>query len=69
MLQADSEETYLAWVTAMQQAIGAAIQRGMSVAANINQHELQSRDNKGPVRPLIKLKSRRVLAFYTIDLC
>lgn len=57
MLQADSEETYLAWVTAMQQAIGAAIQRGMSVT-NINPHELQSRDNKGPIRPLIKLKSR-----------
>lgn len=59
MLQADSEETYLTWVTAMQQAIGAAIQRGMSVAANINPHELQSRDSKGPARPLlIKLKSR-----------
>lgn len=59
MLQADSEETYLAWVTAMQQAIGAAIQRGMSVvAANINPHELQSRDSKAPARPLIKLKSR-----------
>lgn len=59
MLQADSEETYLAWVTAMQQAIGAAIQRGMSVTANTNPHELQSRhDSKGPARPLIKLKSR-----------
>ncbi|XP_011163898.2 arf-GAP with coiled-coil, ANK repeat and PH domain-containing protein 2 [Solenopsis invicta] len=57
MLQADSEETYLAWVTAMQQAIGAAIQRGMSVAANINPYELQSRD-RGPARPLTKLKSR-----------
>ncbi|XP_071634413.1 arf-GAP with coiled-coil, ANK repeat and PH domain-containing protein 2 isoform X1 [Temnothorax longispinosus] len=58
MLQADSEETYLAWVTAMQQAIGAAIQRGMSITANINPHQLQSRDNKGSARPLTKLKSR-----------
>jgi len=58
MLQADSEETYLAWVTAMQQAIGAAIQRGLSVAANINLHELQSRDSKGPARPLTRPKSK-----------
>ncbi|XP_071557188.1 arf-GAP with coiled-coil, ANK repeat and PH domain-containing protein 2 [Temnothorax nylanderi] len=58
MLQADSEETYLAWVTAMQQAIGAAIQRGMSVTANVNPRQLQSRDNKGSARPLTKLKSR-----------
>lgn len=56
MLQADSEESYLAWITAMQQAIGAAIQRGMSVVANINPHELQSRDS--PTRPLTRLKSR-----------
>lgn len=56
MLQADSEESYLAWITAMQQAIGAAIQRGMSVVANINPHELQSRDS--PARPLTRLKSR-----------
>ncbi|XP_011880640.1 PREDICTED: arf-GAP with coiled-coil, ANK repeat and PH domain-containing protein 2 [Vollenhovia emeryi] len=58
ILQADSEETYLAWVTAMQQAIGAAIQRGMSVAANVNPHQLQSHDSKHPARPLTKLKSR-----------
>ncbi|XP_011703691.1 PREDICTED: arf-GAP with coiled-coil, ANK repeat and PH domain-containing protein 2 [Wasmannia auropunctata] len=58
MLQADSEETYLAWVTAMQQAIGAAIQRGMSIVANINPHELQSRDSKGPARSLTRPKSR-----------
>lgn len=58
MLQADSEETYLAWVTAMQQAIGAAIQRGMSIGASVNPHELQLRDNKGPVRRLTKPRSR-----------
>jgi len=58
MLQADSEETYLAWVTAMQQAIGAAIQRGLSVAANINLLELQSRDSKGPARSLTRPKSK-----------
>lgn len=58
MLQADSEETYLAWVTAMQQAIGAAIQRGMSIGPGINPHESQSRDNKGPVRRLTRPKSR-----------
>jgi len=59
-LQADSEETYLAWVAAMQQAIGAAIQRGMSLSANTNP-QTQSRDNKGPVRQLTRPKSRRVL--------
>ncbi|XP_011152724.1 arf-GAP with coiled-coil, ANK repeat and PH domain-containing protein 2 isoform X2 [Harpegnathos saltator] len=58
MLQADSEETYLAWVTAMQQAIGAAIQRGMSIDANVNPRESQSRDNKGPVRLLTRPKSK-----------
>lgn len=58
MLQADSEETYLAWVTAMQQAIGAAIQRGMSIDANINPRESQSHDNKGPMRPLTRPKTR-----------
>lgn len=58
MLQADSEETYLGWVTAMQQAIGAAIQRGMSISSTVNPHELQSRDNKGLVRPITKPKSR-----------
>ncbi|XP_036141311.1 arf-GAP with coiled-coil, ANK repeat and PH domain-containing protein 2 isoform X2 [Monomorium pharaonis] len=57
ILQADSEETYLAWVTAMQQAIGAAIQRGMSVATNINPNK-QSRDNKSPTKLLTKPKSR-----------
>lgn len=60
MLQADSEETYLAWVTAMQQAIGAAIQRGMSIGANVDSRESQARDNKGPVRPLTRPKSRQV---------
>ncbi|XP_050457957.1 arf-GAP with coiled-coil, ANK repeat and PH domain-containing protein 2 [Cataglyphis hispanica] len=58
MLQADSEETYLAWVTAMQQAIGAAIQRGMSIGTAVNPHESQSRNNKGPVRRLTRPKSR-----------
>ncbi|XP_014473274.1 PREDICTED: arf-GAP with coiled-coil, ANK repeat and PH domain-containing protein 3 isoform X2 [Dinoponera quadriceps] len=59
MLQADSEETYLAWVTAMQQAIGAAIQRGMSIDGNVNPRESQStRDNKGSARPLTRPKSR-----------
>ncbi|EZA47962.1 hypothetical protein DMN91_012484 [Ooceraea biroi] len=58
ILQADSEEAYLAWVTAMQQAIGAAIQRGMSLGANVNPQS-QSRDSKGPVRPhLTRPKSR-----------
>lgn len=57
MLQADSEETYLAWVTAMQQAIGAAIQRGMSLSGNVNPQS-QTRDSKGPVRPLTRPKSR-----------
>lgn len=58
MLQADSEEMYLAWVTAMQQAIGAAIQRGMSTSSNAQVLQLQNRDSKGPVRPPPKPKSR-----------
>lgn len=58
MLQADSEETYLAWVTAMQQAIGAAIQRGMSIGANVNPRDSLSRNNKGPMRPMTRPKSR-----------
>ncbi|KAG7188432.1 hypothetical protein KM043_008078 [Ampulex compressa] len=58
MLQADSEETYLAWVTAMQQAIGAAIQRGMGTGTIISVHDSQSRDSKGPIRPLSKPRSR-----------
>jgi len=57
MLQADGEETYLAWVTAMQQAIGAAIQRGMSISTNINLNESHLCDNKRPVR-LMRPKSR-----------
>ncbi|XP_024939571.1 arf-GAP with coiled-coil, ANK repeat and PH domain-containing protein 2 isoform X2 [Cephus cinctus] len=58
MLQADSEEMYLAWVTAMQQAIGAAIQRGMSTGSNANTLQSHIRDSKGPLRPLPKPKSR-----------
>ncbi|KAL6252029.1 hypothetical protein P5V15_015008 [Pogonomyrmex californicus] len=58
MLQADSVETYLAWVAAIQQAIGAAIQRGMSLGASVNPHESQLCNSKGPARPLTKPKSR-----------
>ncbi|XP_011629577.1 arf-GAP with coiled-coil, ANK repeat and PH domain-containing protein 2 isoform X2 [Pogonomyrmex barbatus] len=58
MLQADSVETYLAWVAAIQQAIGAAIQRGMSLGTSVNPHESQLCNSKGPARPLTKPKSR-----------
>lgn len=58
MLQADSEEMYLAWVTSMQQAIGAAIQRGMSTGSNSSTLQIQNRDSKGPIRPPPKPKSR-----------
>ncbi|KAL6263637.1 hypothetical protein P5V15_006422 [Pogonomyrmex californicus] len=58
MSQADSVETYLAWVAAIQQAIGAAIQRGMSLGASVNPHESQLCNSKGPARPLTKPKSR-----------
>lgn len=58
MLQADSEEAYLAWVTAMQQAIGAAIQRGMGTLSTTGSQELQLRDVKCPSRPPPKPKSR-----------
>ncbi|XP_015185756.1 PREDICTED: arf-GAP with coiled-coil, ANK repeat and PH domain-containing protein 2 [Polistes dominula] len=58
MLQADSEEAYLAWVTAMQQAIGAAIQRGMGTLSTTSSQELQLRDIKCSTRPPPKPKSR-----------
>ncbi|XP_015109032.1 arf-GAP with coiled-coil, ANK repeat and PH domain-containing protein 2 [Diachasma alloeum] len=54
MLQADSEEMYLAWITATQQAIGAAIQRGMGT---INLNSLPA-NSKGPTRPPSRPKSR-----------
>ncbi|XP_011629578.1 arf-GAP with coiled-coil, ANK repeat and PH domain-containing protein 2 isoform X3 [Pogonomyrmex barbatus] len=60
MLQADSVETYLAWVAAIQQAIGAAIQRGMSLGTSVNPHESQLCNSKGPARPLTKPKSSNV---------
>ncbi|KAK1121015.1 hypothetical protein K0M31_010800 [Melipona bicolor] len=58
ILQADSEEAYLAWVTAMQQAIGAAIQRGMGTGSMINVRESQSQNVKGLNRQQTKPKSR-----------
>ncbi|XP_076240360.1 centaurin beta 1A [Calliopsis andreniformis] len=58
ILQADSEEAYLAWVTAMQQAIGAAIQRGMGAGTIVSVRESQSQSSRGSSRPPTKLKSR-----------
>ncbi|KAH0552025.1 arf-GAP with coiled-coil, ANK repeat and PH domain-containing protein 2 [Cotesia glomerata] len=60
ILQADSEEMYLAWVTAMQQAIGAAIQRGTSsyTLSPIKTLEFQRNNSRGPIRPGPKLKTR-----------
>ncbi|PBC28296.1 arf-GAP with coiled-coil, ANK repeat and PH domain-containing protein 2 isoform X1 [Apis cerana] len=58
ILQADSEEAYLAWVTAMQQAIGAAIQRGMGAGTIINIRESQSQNVRGSNRQQTKPKSR-----------
>lgn len=58
ILQADSEEMYLAWVTATQQAIGAAIQRGIRVGTNINTLQRISSDSRGLIRPPPKHKSR-----------
>ncbi|KAK9295311.1 hypothetical protein QLX08_010342 [Tetragonisca angustula] len=58
ILQADSEEAYLAWVTAMQQAIGAAIQRGMGTGTIVNIRESQSQNVKGLNRQQTKPKSR-----------
>ncbi|XP_048510171.1 arf-GAP with coiled-coil, ANK repeat and PH domain-containing protein 2 isoform X2 [Athalia rosae] len=58
ILQADSEEMYLAWVAAMQQAIGAAIQRGTGTGSNQNTLAPHNRTSKGPTRPPPKPKSR-----------
>lgn len=57
ILQADSEEAYLAWVTAMQQAIGAAIQRGMGAGTIVSIRESQSHNSRGSSRQS-KPKSR-----------
>ncbi|XP_015514988.1 arf-GAP with coiled-coil, ANK repeat and PH domain-containing protein 2 isoform X1 [Neodiprion lecontei] len=58
ILQADSEEMYLAWVAAMQQGIGAAIQRGTVNGPNQNTLTPHTRTSKGPTRPPPKPKSR-----------
>ncbi|OAD59767.1 Arf-GAP with coiled-coil, ANK repeat and PH domain-containing protein 2 [Eufriesea mexicana] len=58
ILQADSEEAYLAWVTAMQQAIGAAIQRGMGAGTIVSIRESQSQNLRGSSRQQTKPKSR-----------
>ncbi|XP_008553293.1 arf-GAP with coiled-coil, ANK repeat and PH domain-containing protein 2 [Microplitis demolitor] len=61
ILQADSEEMYLAWVTSMQQAIGAAIQRGTSsyTLKNVSKSTEFKRNNlRGPVRPPAKPRTR-----------
>ncbi|CAL7950389.1 unnamed protein product [Xylocopa violacea] len=58
ILQADSEEAYLAWVTAMQQAIGAAIQRGMGAGTIVSIRESQSQNVRGSNRQQTKPKSR-----------
>lgn len=58
ILQADSEEAYLAWITAMQQAIGAAIQRGMGADTIISVRESQSQNTRGTSRQQQKPKSR-----------
>ncbi|XP_076750552.1 centaurin beta 1A [Xylocopa sonorina] len=58
ILQADSEEAYLAWVTAMQQAIGAAIQRGMGAGTIVSVRESQSQNIRGSNRQQTKPKSR-----------
>ncbi|XP_043258687.1 arf-GAP with coiled-coil, ANK repeat and PH domain-containing protein 2 [Colletes gigas] len=58
ILQADSEEAYLGWVTAMQQAIGAAIQRGMGAGTIVSIRESQSQNIRGSSRQQSKPKSR-----------
>ncbi|XP_034945730.1 arf-GAP with coiled-coil, ANK repeat and PH domain-containing protein 2 [Chelonus insularis] len=59
ILQADSEEMYLAWVTATQQAIGAAIQRGMGAYSSVtNTLELQKKNSRGPIRHSQRSKTR-----------
>lgn len=56
-MQADSEEAYLAWVTAMQQAIGAAIQRGMGAGTIVSIRESHAQNSRGSSRQS-KPKSR-----------
>ncbi|XP_017789849.1 PREDICTED: arf-GAP with coiled-coil, ANK repeat and PH domain-containing protein 2 [Habropoda laboriosa] len=58
ILQADSEEAYLAWVTAMQQAIGAAIQGSMGAGTIISIRESHLHNVRGTNRQPSKLKSR-----------
>lgn len=60
ILQADTGEAYVAWITALQQAIGAAIQRGMSKeGANSDTFMVASSQNDEVLlRRLKKSKSR-----------
>ncbi|XP_012282480.1 arf-GAP with coiled-coil, ANK repeat and PH domain-containing protein 2 [Orussus abietinus] len=58
MLQADSEEMYLAWVTAMQQAIGAAIQVGIGQRSDLGTLRSRIGDWNGQTRPFGKARSR-----------
>lgn len=65
MLQADSEEMYLAWVSFMQHAIGFAIQRGpRGRDSNLNTLENHSQDGKGINRPRNKPRSRYISLRY-----
>ncbi|KOX71679.1 Arf-GAP with coiled-coil, ANK repeat and PH domain-containing protein 2 [Melipona quadrifasciata] len=61
VLQADGEEAYLAWVTVMQEAIGAAIQRGMGIVTIVNIRESQSQNVKGLYRQNISLVWEQIL--------
>ncbi|XP_031844367.1 centaurin beta 1A isoform X3 [Nomia melanderi] len=54
ILQADSEEAYLAWVTAMQQAIGAAIQRELQLQ-NIRGSNRQSKPKSWVWEQILKI--------------
>ncbi|CAK9812852.1 Arf-GAP with coiled-coil, ANK repeat and PH domain-containing protein 2 [Anthophora plagiata] len=58
ILQADSEEAYLAWVTAMQQAIGAAIQGSMGAGTILSIRESHLQNVRGTTRQPSKPKSR-----------
>ncbi|XP_053982337.1 arf-GAP with coiled-coil, ANK repeat and PH domain-containing protein 2 isoform X1 [Hylaeus volcanicus] len=72
ILQADSEESYLAWVTAMQQAISAAIQRGMGAGTIVSIRESQSQNIRGSGRQQSKPKSRvweQILKISGNDIC
>lgn len=72
MLQADSEDMYQAWVQALQQGIGAAIQHtsdDMHNTTNQNNTGGTGNNNNMNNKDGVKNKKTRLVLFYLLKLC